>query len=193
MKKDVVKQYLEQMDRQREEIFCRLESVDPDLIWKRPAPKKWSVGEQLDHTRAIVRFVRRFIALLWPLVWLVGWLRRHRPFVIEIDDVYERPGFPLNVGWLWPPKYTPEKPASLNELKRALEEEHQKVRAFYGTKPVNVLGNAPLYDPAIGWLNMIQVLRVGLHHDAHHHKVVEGILVKFGEPLPEPEKKCQTD
>lgn len=64
------------------------------------------------------------------------------------------------------------------------------MRAFYGSKPPDILGNAPLYDPAISWMNMVLVLRVGLHHDAHHHKVVEEILEKLGSPLPElPEHK----
>ncbi len=175
----IVKLYLEKLDMQREEIFQKLEEVDEDLLWKQPGPKKWSIGEQLDHVRALTKFMRRFIFILWPLLFILGWLRRHNPYVAGIDNVYERPGFPMNVGWLWPPKYTPNNPASLLVLKQALEEEHDKVKNFYKGKADNVLGNAPLYDPAIGWLNMLQVLRVGIHHDKHHFKVAEEILGKL--------------
>ncbi len=175
-KKNVVTVYLDLLDRQRNEVFSQLEQVDQDLLWKRLSPGKWSIGEQLDHTRAITRFMRRFITLIWPFLFLTGWLRRNRAYEADIDDVYERPGFPLNVGWLWPPKYTPDKPVPLSILKQALEDEHGKVKALYKSKPVEVLGNALLYDPAIGWLNLLQVLRVDIHHDAHHYRVVQEIL-----------------
>jgi len=106
----------------------------------------------------------------------VGYLRRGRPYQTEIDDVYARPGFPLNVGWLWPPKYTPERPAALAVLHEMMAAEHGRVRRFYAGKDARVLGNTRLYDPAIGCLNMIQALRVGAHHDEHHFVTIRRIL-----------------
>ena len=84
----VTKEYLEMLDIQREEIFEILAGIEQDLIWKRPKPGKWSIGEQLGHLQTITRFMRRFLAILWPLICLIGWLRRTRNFTANIDDVY---------------------------------------------------------------------------------------------------------
>jgi hypothetical protein len=43
-------------------------------------------------------------------------LLRNRPGRSGINDVYVRPGLPLNIGWLWSPKYTPQRPAALKVL-----------------------------------------------------------------------------
>jgi hypothetical protein len=33
-----------------------------------------------------------------------------------------------------------------------------------------------VFDPAIGWLNLIQVLRVGIYHDEMHYEQIRGLL-----------------
>jgi len=38
------------------------------------------------------------------------------------------------------------------------------------------IGNLPLNDPAIGWINMIQALRVGIYHDALHFSEIQSRL-----------------
>jgi hypothetical protein len=40
-----------------------------------------------------------------------------------------------------------------------------------------LLGHATVWDPAIGKLNLIQVLRVGAHHDEHHVETIRQLLV----------------
>ena len=86
----------------------------------------------------------------------------------------------MNVGWLWPPRHTARRPVSLLTLGKLLEAEHRQVRTFFEGKDEGVLGNVRLYDPPIGRLNMIQALRVGVYHDAHHFRVVEQMLQKQG-------------
>ena len=105
-----------------------------------------------------------------------GYVRRRRRYQAGIDDVYARPTFPLNAGGLWPPRYTPERPAALAVLDQMAAAEHGRVRRFYTGKDEAVLGNTPLYDPAIGWLNLIQALRVGVYHDTHHFAAIRRIL-----------------
>lgn len=39
-----------------------------------------------------------------------------------------------------------------------------------------MLGNTPLYDPAMGGLNMIQALQVDAHHDEHHFTTIRRLL-----------------
>ena len=71
---------------------------------------------------------------------------------------------------------TPSRPASLVELERALAEEHDAIALFYTDKPEPLLGHVAIWDPAIGPLNMLQVLRVGVHHDQHHYRAVRSLL-----------------
>ena len=168
-----VNHYLDLMDAQREAIFLRLASLDEPHLWQRPKPKTWSVGETLDHTRVLLRTFRRLLQILYPLLMPWGWLLRRRPYPTEMDNVYERPSFPNTVGWLFAPRYTPQRPASLAELSALVESEHDRVRAFYLSKDERVLGHVWLYDPAIGWINMIQALRIGVYHDQHHYDIIE--------------------
>lgn len=172
----VISEYLALLDAQREAIFAELATVDAPRLWQRPAPKAWSVGEHLAHAPAVLRSFRQILRGFWVILAPIGHLRRGRPYNTEIDDVYARPDFPLNVGWLWPPRYTPERPASLATLHELFLDEHRRVRRFYAGKDARVLGNTPLYDPAIGCLNMIQALRVGAHHDEHHFATIRRLL-----------------
>ena len=170
------------MHAQRAAVFEALAGVPEERFWERPAPKKWSPGEHLDHTRVLNRTFRRLLTLAWPVVspWpaLLPAARRRleRPYPVDIDDVYQRPSMPSWVGFLFPPRRTPSRPASLVELERALAEEHDAIARFYTDKPEPLLGHVAIWDPAIGRLNMLQVLRVGVHHDQHHYRAVRSLL-----------------
>jgi hypothetical protein len=45
---------------------------------------------------------------------------------------------------------------------------HQDVKEFYIGKEPALLGHINLWDPVLGWLNLIRALRVGLYHDDLH-------------------------
>lgn len=172
----VIDAYLELMYHQREVIFERFADIPDAQLWQRPKPKKWSPGEHLDHTRVLNRCFRRLLQGLWPLLWPSATLCAQRPYPTTIDDVYQRPNMPSRVGVLWPPYYRPERPASRATLHRALADEHERVARFYRGKDEQRLGNAIIWDPAIGRLNLLQALRVGIHHDQHHYSAVARIL-----------------
>jgi hypothetical protein len=171
-----LQRHIEKMHAQRQEIFSFLETLPPEVIWQRPAPKEWSVGENLDHMRVIYRSMFPLVAASWYLFLPLAWLMRRRPYRPYIDDVYRRPGFPDKVGWIWPPRYTPERPASLETLRQLMEVTHRQVEQFYSRRPADLLGNIKVYDPAIGWLNLIQVLQVGVYHDALHIEQIHQTL-----------------
>lgn len=175
-----VSKFLAQMDAQRETIFAELRAVNGLELWRRPAAGQWCIGENLAHATAVLQSFRRLIQASYTVLAPVGYLGRRRPYQAEIDDVYARPGFPLKSGWLWPPRFTPEHPAPLAALYELAVAEHGRVRRFYTARDEKILGNTPLYDPAIGWLNLIQALRVGVYHDAHHFATIRRFLVASG-------------
>jgi hypothetical protein len=174
--------HLARMHAQRVALFEALAGVPEEQLWVRAAPKKWSPGEHLDHTRVLNRSFRLLLTAMWPVVspWPTllpgGRTRLERPYATEIDDVYQRPDMPAWVGFMWPPKRTPSRPASLAELERVLAEEHDAIARFFADKPEPLLGHLFFWDPAIGRLSLVQVLRVGVHHDAHHYRAVRRLV-----------------
>jgi DinB superfamily len=167
-----ITRYLDLLDDQREAIFRQLGALPDAMLWYRPGPRVWSIGEHLDHTRVINCFERRLMIAYFPLASVFARFFRHRPYQPEIDDVQKRPGFPMNVGWIWPPKYTPRRPVSVGFLHEALRAEHAACRHFYTTRDEQLLGHVVLFDPVIGALNLVQCLRVQAYHDAHHFERV---------------------
>lgn len=179
---DAVAAHLARTHAQREALFEVLAGVPEDRLWVRPAPRKWSPGEHLDPTRVWHRSFRRLLTLAWPIVspWptLVPAARRRweRPYPTDIDDVYQRPSMPSWVGFLWPPRRTPARPAPLAELQQVLADEQHAIERFFASKPEPLLGHLSLWDPAIGRLSLVRVLRVGVHHDQHHYRAVRRLL-----------------
>jgi hypothetical protein len=176
---DIVSEYLAMMDLQREGLFADLEGLDQDMLWQRQAEDDWSIGENLDHLRVINSRTLSIFKISWVLLFSWAKLRYDKPYQTEIDNFYKRPGFPLNTGWIWSPKYTPSKPTSLAILEENLSAIHQEMRKFYAEKDPDYLGHVSLWDPAMGWLNLIQALRVGLYHDELHVEQIQDVLKRI--------------
>ena len=169
MTENAVQEYLDLLDTQRQAVFAALDGLSEDQIWRRPAPKEWSAGEILSHT---ARFLESFLPglrFMWRFFGWFGRLRRNRPYAVEIKDPYRRPNFPMWSGFLWTPRHNPERPVSLEALRAEVEAVHGRLRSFYTGKEPDVLGNIYAYDPAIGVMNLITGLRVGIYHDQLHY------------------------
>ena len=176
---NIIPDFLDLLDTQREATFAALDGLSEEQIWQRPAPKEWSIGEILSHTVRLYDSLLPIFKIVWKLLGWYGRRRRQRPYSVEIDNVYKRPGFPMGVGFLWKPRHNPRKPIPLAELKANVQAAHSRVRAFYAGKDEDVLGNIPLYDPAIGVLNLITALKVGTDHDRLHYDDVQEMAASF--------------
>lgn len=175
----IVATYLELMDQQREVLFAELDGLTQEKLWRRPSEKEWSIGENLDHLRVINSGSLKLFNITWGLLLPWAKLRYDRPYGTDIDNVYKRPGFPLNTSWIWSPKYTPAKPTSLEVLKDNLTEVHLEVRKFYSDKDEDYLGQVSIFDRVMGWLNLIRALRVGLYHDDLHIEQIQDVLKRI--------------
>jgi hypothetical protein len=178
---NIVATYLEMMDHQREVLFAELDGLSQEMVWQCPAEGDWSIGENLDHLRVINSSNLTLFKITWGLLLPWAKLRYDRPYQTDIDNVYKRPGFPLNKGWIWSPKYKPGKPTSLEVLKENLIQVHKDVRKFFTGKDEDYLGHVSLYDPVMGWLNLIRALRVGLYHDDLHVEQIQDVLKRIVE------------
>ena len=166
---EVVRDYLNLMDSQREAALSALDGITDSQLWHRPAPREWSLGEILDHNYLLMASFHPIVQWLWKWLGWYGRLRRNRPYQAEIGDVYRNPKFPQWVGFLWTPRHNTRKPVPLEALKSELRDLHARIRVFYQGKDEDVLGNLYLYDPVFGWCNLIVTLRIGIYHDQLHY------------------------
>ena len=179
MDKNVLSNYLDLMDSQRESAFTALDGLTDSQLWQRPAPKEWSIGEILDHNYLLFASMHPAIQWMWKLNGWYGHIRRSRAYKTEIEDLYRSTKFPHWVGFLWTPRFNTLKPVSLKALKSEIKNLHIKVRKFYERKDVDVLGNLYLYDPVFGWCNLIVTLRIGIYHDQLHYDDLIRQAVQF--------------
>lgn len=168
MKSKILSEYLDLMDSQRESIFINLDGLSDSQLWQKPSPKEWSIGEILDHNYLLMASSYPAVKWIWKLNGWYGRLKRNRPYVTMIEDVYRDPKFPQWVGFLWTPRFNNRKPVSMQQLKKELRDLHARIRQFYEDKDEDVLGNLYLFDPLFGWVNLIVTLRIGIYHDQLH-------------------------
>jgi hypothetical protein len=165
---DIVQQYLDLLDSQRESAFAALDGLTEAQIWQRPAPKEWCLGEILDHNYLLIGTTFPYVKAAWKAQQRRAEKHRDRSYATEIEDPYHKPTFPMWVGFLWKPRYTPKNPVPLEKLKEENRTLHRDVRAFYSGKEQCLLGNSFVYDPLFGSINLIVTLRIGIYHDQLH-------------------------
>jgi hypothetical protein len=165
---NIVNKYLDLLDSQREAAFTALDGLTEAQVWERPAPKEWCLGEILDHNTLLIASVLPLVRAAWKTQQRRAEKHRHRPYATEIEDPYRKRSFPMWVGFLWTPRYTPKRPVPLSRLMAESRELHAEVRRFYADKDPDLLGNVSVYDPLIGRFNLIGTLRIGIYHDQLH-------------------------
>ena len=175
----VIQNYLDLLDSQRELAFTGLDGLTEEQLWQRPAPKEWCIGEILDHNYLLIGSTFPYVKAAWKTQQRRAERRRERAYTTEIEDPYRKPSFPMWVGFLWKPRYTPRKPVPLEKLKTENRDLHAAVRAFYTEKDPALLGHTFVYDPLFGSINLIVTLRIGIYHDQLHFddvfKMAEGL------------------
>ena len=172
MVENIVEQYLNLLDCQREAAFDSLNELTEAQIWQRPAPKEWCLGEIIDHNYLLIASSLPYVKIAWKVQMGRAKRRRGCYYQTEIEDPYRMPSFPMWVGFLWKPRYTPKHPAPLEKLRIATRDLHAAVRAFYTGKDPARLGNTFVYDPFFGVINLIITLRIGIFHDQLHFEDV---------------------
>jgi hypothetical protein len=166
--KKILQQYLDLLDSQREAAFTALDGLSETGIWQRPGLKEWSLGEIIDHNYLLIASTFPYVKFAWKTQQRFAEKRRERPYQTEIEDPYRKPSFPMWVGFLWKPRFTPKNPVALQKLKTENRDLHAAVRTFYTDKDPALLGNAFVYDPLFGSINLIVTLRIGIYHDQLH-------------------------
>ncbi len=165
---NVVSKYLDLLDSQREAAFSALDGLSEQQIWQRPGPRQWCLGEILDHNFLLINSTLPYVQWAWRMQQRRSQRRRDYPYKTSIDDPYRKISFPMWVGFLWKPRYTPSHPVPLDDLLKENRNLHGSIRAFYSDKEEALLGNTFVYDPLFGSINLIITLRIGIFHDQLH-------------------------
>lgn len=168
MTENVVQQYLNLLDSQREAAFAALDGLTEAQFWQRPKPKEWCLGEIINHNYLLVASTLPYVKIAWKVQRYRAEKRRVDHYATEIEDPYRKLSFPMWVGILWKPRFTPRHPVPIEKLKTANRNLHAAVRAFYVEKDPTLLGNTFVYDPLFGVINLIVTLRIGIYHDQLH-------------------------
>jgi hypothetical protein len=179
---DIVRQYLDLLDSQRETAFTALDGLDEAHLWQRPAPKTWSPGELVDHSTQLIASSLPYARFAWRTQRRRAEKRRAQAYATEIEDPYRKASFPHWVGFMWTPRHTPRHPVRLERLKSESRALHAAVRAFYEDKEEAFLGNTFLYDPLFGSINLIVSLRIGIYHDQLHFDEIVRRAADPGKP-----------
>ncbi len=137
---DIVTQYLDLLDSQRETAFSALDGLTQAQIWQRPAPHQWCIGEILDHNYLLIKTILPIVKMTWSLEHRLVEKRRDHSFEMDMEDPYRKKSFPMWVGFLWTPCYTPRRPVPLEFLKQENRDLHLAVRKFYEIKDFGSFG-----------------------------------------------------
>jgi hypothetical protein len=165
-----VREYLRLMVAQRKAVERSLAGLPEQVLWQRPAPKEWCIGEILDHTRVLNRSTLRLFRVAWAAERPVARMFRHRSYRTGMSNPYTEESWAMKFGWLWHPRATPRRAVTFQALMEGLQQTHDTVAHFYAARPPDVLGHVVLWDPVIGCGNLIQWLRVGIYHDELHYR-----------------------
>jgi hypothetical protein len=165
----IVPTYLDLMNRQTNEIFSEVKKLSKEQLWQRPSPKEWSAGEILNHNHLMLKTSFQAILFSWNLFHGLAKLLRNRSYASETDNIYLRKRFPMWVGFMWRPIYTPRNPVPLATLKTEAKDLQTHIRGFYSGMDEDLLGNVYIYDPIFGRVNLIVMLRIGIYHDELHY------------------------
>lgn len=165
----VLPTYLDLLDTQRETALTAVADLTHEQIWQRPAPNEWCIGEILNHNHRLIASSVPYVRWAWRWFHQWGVQRRTRPYQTTIADPYTDK-FPMWVGFMWKPRYTPSNPVPLAQLAAELRDLHHQIRLFYMGKDEDVLGNIFIYDPYFGRINLLITLRIGIHHDQLHYR-----------------------
>ncbi len=84
MHNSIVAEYLELLDDQRVAIFSEIKGIETSPLWQRPAEKEWSMGENIDHGRVLLRSFRKLLKIIWPILSPYAKLKRHRYYEVLI-------------------------------------------------------------------------------------------------------------
>ena len=161
-----VQELLDQLALQRAQLRAAVDTIDPQLRERRPAPERWSVAEVLEHlaiveTRSIDRLAAKLAEArvngipeetettpIMPTVNMAWLLDRSR--TVSAPEVLHPRGLSADAAW------------------SALEESRSRFREIVASCDGLALGTLMMRHPALGELTLYQWIGSVAGHEARH-------------------------
>lgn len=159
------------------ELFYQDMGISPNEAWCRPRSEKWSAGETVYHLYLLARLMRMASTIYIPIALPVAYLRRKRPYVSAIHDIYKtyhkEKGKPMPApSILVPPAGLKEK-YNFTEVQNFLEVETGRLKRQLANISDDVAGHIRFPDPVADYPNVVQSVQLLGIHEKHHFDIVK--------------------
>jgi hypothetical protein len=169
MRSEILGRHLATLARQRRPILEAVEPLSPAVLWARPRPESWSIGETLQHLARMMRLFRRFAAAALPLERPLARVLRRRPYATCSRDLFS--GRSRSAPRPLRPQ-APTEPTPPVVVVGELERETASLARLLVDEDEGVLGHVWLWDPVMGRQNMLQIVDLLGIHEAHHFRIL---------------------
>lgn len=176
MRSPTLERYLAMVQQQRQELYDRIAPLPAEMVWRRPGDGHWSVGQNLEHVNKLVRLFRWMFTIYLPIARPIARLRRHRPFPIDKEDIYQHdtqkpPGVE--------PKDRSIDPMPFDELRRLLDAELARIRGVLDDLDEDIAGNIYYWDWVTGKVNVQQCILLDYYHERRHFGFAHRLLDRW--------------
>ena len=169
MQSKTLSEHFTRLYAQRRPIYAALEPLALDSLWRRPQSGKWSLGETLQHLTKMMRLFRWAVAVALFFERPFARARRSRSYPTHSRDLFT--GRALRAPFLIRPS-TPVRPLSRVEVVSLLEKETEQLARMLENEEEGVLGHVWMWDPVMGWQNLLQVVDLLAIHESHHFHIL---------------------
>lgn len=171
-----IDQHFQTLEEERE-LFYQNMVISAGEAWRRPRPEKWSVGETVYHLYLLARLLRIASAIYVPIALPVACLKRKKPYLPTMHDIYKSYHKEKNKPMPAPSVLVP--PAGLkdkynfSEIQNLLEVETERLKRQFTYLPDNIAGHIRFPDPVAGYPNVVQCVHLLGIHEKHHFDIVK--------------------
>lgn len=176
MKSESMSKHFHTLTQQRDQFTLDIKSLSQEQLWYQKEEGKWSIGEHVYHLYLILRMVKvatKFSFVLIPYAKM----RRNKPFVTEIHDIFEefgqRKGRGMKAPWILVPPKKIRYSMNGKDLEQLLLDETNEMRALVQHIEEDIAGHIVFFDPVAKYPNLIQAIQLLAIHEKHHFTIIE--------------------
>ncbi|WP_096186887.1 DinB family protein [Evansella halocellulosilytica] len=176
MKSKQIHNHFIKLKQQRDEFYTD-DSINFESAWTRTMPEKWSIGETLYHLVLMTRLFRRFSNIYIPIMLPLAFIRKKKPYNIEIHNIYQefqdKKKKSMNAPFLIKPPSGLEEKWTFSEIKALLKHETDKLMANLNDIEQDLAGQIYYPDPVGKYPNLIQSVQLLAIHEQHHFNILK--------------------
>src|SRR5699024_4855052 len=168
--------YFNRLEKERI-LFYEDMGISPNEAWRQPWPGKWSVGETVYHLYLLARLLRKTSAVYIPIAMPMAYIRRKKPYVSTIHDIYKTYKKEKGKSMPAPSALVPhaglKDKYNFTEVQNLLDVETGRLKRQLANISDDVAGHIRFPDPVANFPNVIQSVQLLGIHEKHHFDIVK--------------------